>query len=188
MKSSVILLLAVLASTAACAGSATRQDVPRPTLVTPLGLEPPPIYALLGFRDKIELNSAQINALDSIAIYTHDQNEPLIRTLRDSSSAPRNRAGMIVAGEQQSILGKIRTNNKQAATSVAELLTPEQEEAVCTVFEDARQERMDRLHDAVGNRNRNRRRGEVSGEAADSILALGLNVWPWCGQGSGNSD
>ena len=92
-----------------------------PTMVTPLMLEPPPIYSILGFRDKIQLTSAQITSLDSIATWVHDQNVPLIQELREKASPTRNQVGLVIPDEQKP---KLELAFKQAAEAMGPAQEP----------------------------------------------------------------
>jgi hypothetical protein len=140
-------------------------------------LEPPPIYSILGFRDKIELTSAQITSLDSIATWVHDQNLQLIQELREESSPTRNQIGMVVPDELRPALDSVRTNNRAAAAAVGKVLTPTQQQSACQIFEEQARER-----DSDRNRgNGPRPRTSRLGTEADSILANARrSVWPFC--------
>jgi hypothetical protein len=147
-----------------------------PTMITPLMLEPPPVYSLLGFREKLELTSAQITSLDSIATGVHDQNGPLIDQLREQAIPTRNQVGLVIPDEMGPTLESVRKNNRDAATAVGRVLTPEQQKSVCEILEEQRQER-----DGRGGRRAQPRRSSRLGTEADSILASARrSVWPWC--------
>jgi len=163
-----------------CSASTSRNagDGPNmPTMVTPLMLEPPPIYSILGFRDKIQLTSEQITSLDSIATRVHDQNVPLIRELREKASPTRNQVGMVIPDELRPALDSVRANNRSAATAVGKVLTPPQQQSACQIFEEQAQERDNDRRRGNGPRPRTSRLGSE----ADSILASARrSVWPFC--------
>jgi hypothetical protein len=144
-------------------------------MVTPLMLEPPPVYSLLGFRDKLELTPAQITSLDSIATAVHDQNAPLIDSLRANATPTRSQVGLLIPDEYRSTLDAVRKNNRDAATAAGKVLTPEQQTSACQIFEEQRQ---DRERDERTGRTR---RPSRLGSEADSILASARrSVWSWC--------
>jgi hypothetical protein len=60
-------------------------------MVSPLTLEPPPIYALLGYRTDLELTSEQVAALDSVAEEARDESAPLLRELEERTDNGRQR-------------------------------------------------------------------------------------------------
>jgi hypothetical protein len=163
-----------------CSASTSRNagDGPNmPTMITPLMLEPPPIYSILGFRDKIQLTSEQITSLDSIATQVHDQNVPLIRELREKASPTRNQIGMVIPDELRPALDSVRANNRAAATAVGKVLTPPQQQSACQIFEEQAQERENDRNRGNGPRPRTSRLGSE----ADSILASARrSVWPFC--------
>lgn len=168
MKRSLILLSIGLA---ACT-SASAPAGPPPSLVTPLMLQPPPVYALLGYRERLQLSSEQINGLDSIAVNLKEENDELIDELEERSSLTRNQSALIVDEEGRPILEQIRDNNREAAEAVGRLLTSEQQTTACDIFRMDRRER--------GRRERPRIRG-ADQAAADSIWrSLEARTWPWC--------
>ena len=154
-----------------------------PTMVTPLMLQPPPIYSILGFRDKIQLTSAQITSLDSLATWVHDQNLPLIQDLREKATPTRNQVGLIIPDSLRSKLDAVRANNRTAAAGVGKVLTPTQQQSACQIFEEQAQDRNDR---GRGNGSPRPRTSRLGSEA-DSILASARrSVWPFCrGNGAG---
>lgn len=148
-----------------------------PTMITPLMLQPPPIYSILGFRDKIQLTSAQITSLDSIATWVHDQNLPLIQQLREKATPTRNQIGLVIPDEQKPTLDAVRANNRTAAAAVGKVLTPAQQQSACEIFAEQAQERNDRGRGDGGVRPRSSRLGSE----ADSILASARrSTWPFC--------
>lgn len=176
MKRNLMILTVGLS---ACA-TGPAPEGPAPTLVTPTMLQPPPIYALIGHRDRLELTSEQIEQLDSIAVNLEDRNEDLIDELEERSMPTRNQSGMVVDEEGKPVLEEIRDNNRKASEAVGRLLTSDQQESTCELF------------DLDDERRRDRRRPRVRGadeEAADSIWAmLESGVWPWCGEVGGDDE
>jgi hypothetical protein len=176
-RSPLLLLLAV----SACSSAATPAGPP-PSLVTPLMLQPPPIYALLGYRERLELTTEQIVGLDSIAMGLKDENDDLIHELEEKSSLTRSQTALIVGDEGKPVLEQIRENNRGAAEAVGRLLTSEQQETTCDLF------RLERNESGRRGRQQRERRG-VDQAAADSIWrALESRTWPWCGAAPASGD
>jgi hypothetical protein len=186
MKAYAVVMLAGLA---ACGGSSSsrpndRPDPNQPTIVTPFMLQPPPVYALLGFRDRLSLSSQQITSLDSIATSVHEENQPLIDELQQNAQQSRNRVGLLVSPDSRPTLQKIRQNNRDAARAVGELLNPQQQTTACDLFNEERDDRRSRVRDAM----RERGMGETSQRQremrrrleGDSTLQMEVRVWPWC--------
>ena len=176
-RSPLLLLLAV----SACSSASTPAGPP-PSLVTPLMLQPPPIYALLGYRERLELTTEQIVGLDSIATGLKDRNNDLIEELEEKSSLTRSQTALIVGDDGKPVLEQIRENNRGAAEAVGRLLNSEQQESTCDLFRLERDER--------GRRGRAQReqRG-VDQAAADSIWrSLEARTWPWCGADAASGD
>jgi hypothetical protein len=176
-RSPLLLLLAV----SACSSASTPAGPP-PSLVTPLMLQPPPIYALLGYRERLELTTEQIVGLDSIATGLKEENDDLIEELEEKSSLTRSQTALIVGDEGKPVLEQIRENNRGAAEAVGRLLTSEQQESTCDLFRLERDERSRR------GRQQRERRG-VDQAAADSIWrSLESRTWPWCGAAPARGD
>lgn len=172
----MVLVLPVLA---ACGSAGATTGAP-PALVTPTMLQPPPIYALIGHRDRLDLSSDQIEDLDSIAVGLRAQNDSLVDQLQGSAIPSRNQMGFLIDDVGRPILEQIRVNNRDASTAVGRLLSEEQQTATCDLFRPAGSER--------GRNARPRVRG-ADPSAADSIWrALESRVWPWCGQTSVEED
>ncbi|HEX6927127.1 MAG TPA: hypothetical protein VF167_17010 [Longimicrobiaceae bacterium] len=169
MKRNLILLTLGLA---AC-GTPAPPPGPGPTVVTPTMLQPPPVYALIGHRDRLELTSQQIEQLDSIAVDLEQKNSDLIDELEERAVPTRNRMGMVLDEEGTPILEQIRDNNRAASEAVGRLLSTTQQAEACELF-------------SLNNRRRERPRIRgADEEEADSIWQmLETRVWPWCGQSS----
>lgn len=174
-------LAGLLLILSACA-SAPDPDAEALEFITPLTLEPPPIYSLLGYRDQLRLESQQVSALDSIAQSNRDVNAPLIDSLRavGREQGGRYSGMMAIDSATQPLLERIRENNRQAVARVGEVLTPEQQATACRLFNEAPDRRRQAQQDA-GRRPPRRGRGT----AEDSISGgVGARVWTWCGGGA----
>lgn len=115
------------------AGCGRRSGPNMEGLLTPLTVEPPPIYALIGARSDLSLTSAQVAGLDSIAIAIQATNRPLIEDLEVVSPPARTGARRITP-EGEPILEQIRANSRQASEGVHALLTESQRAEVCELF------------------------------------------------------
>lgn len=173
-RTSALVLLAVLAGCGPAPDPATA-----PRAVTPLGLEPPPIYSLLGFRQEIGLTSEQITRLDSIAEAVRQENAPLAQQLRERNPPRAQQRGLIlVDSASQPLLNRLRENNLRAAEAVGELLTLEQKETACRLFDRRRDTAALRRQEA--DRARATQRRTPGGLSVDSILGLRPGSWIWC--------
>lgn len=120
-------LAGLIALCAACGPGTPEPDGPAPEQAGEAYLlrDAPPIYALLGYRDQLQLTSEQVIALDTIARRMEEATAPLRQHL------PR-------AGEQAAVptevVAQITANRRRAAEGVHEVLTPEQREQVCRLF------------------------------------------------------
>lgn len=164
------ILASLLLLVAACAPAADPADAPG--IITPLTLEPPPIYALLGYRQDLSLESRQIAALDSIAERIRERNAPLIDSLQ--SMGDRGGRGFIQIDERtEPLLERIRENHRGAMAEVREVLTEEQESTTCRLFSEARSRRI--------QEGRARPRTRTPGTMPDSAArGRGGVVWTWC--------
>lgn len=156
----------------ACGGRRGPVDMER--MLTPLTVEPPPIYAVIGARSDLELTSRQVASLDSIAVAIQAMNRPLIEELQSVSPAARTGVRR-VTDEGEPILDQIRANSRKASEGVHALLTEDQRTEVCTLFD-----RSDN-----GGRNSEGRRGPGAPPAAprDSAMANRPGFgprWYWC--------
>lgn len=173
-KLAVCALLAV----AACGRGIDPND---PTaMVPPLALEPPPIYALLGYRSDLELTSEQVSALDSIAQAVDDSTRAAVAELRRASSENSRYRGMVpITDESRPLLNQVREHHRRAALAVQEVLDEEQEAEVCRLYEPDRAER-ERMRGREGIR---RAQGDDRIRArlgADSLLMTPRSFWSWC--------
>lgn len=178
MRRSALALLALLA---ACGPSYDPATAPR--AVSPLGLEPPPIYSLLGYRQEIGLSSEQITALDSIAEAVRRENAPLVQELRERSPARAQQQGLVVVDSAgQTTLQQLRDNNQRAIAAVGEVLTPEQRTTACRLFDQARRDRMGRRGESDRRTAAERRRMTQMG---DTLWTRARSGWSWCGPAAG---
>ena len=150
--------------------------------VAPLALEPPPVYALIGYRDRLELSSQQVTTLDSLATAVREANGILVDSLEEKAITSNRSPGVLqVNPSERPLLDRIRGNNRGVIERVAELLTPDQEEAVCELYEedlrDIREEQNRRQrtnpNDVWTNRARDNR-------PDTALVVRGFSVWPWC--------
>lgn len=148
--------------------------------VNPLALEPPPVYSLLGYRDRLELTSEQVESLDSIAQAVKRSTDPIIDSLRAVADARGGRArGIIpITDETRPLLEEVRERNFGAARAVQEVLTDEQEDGVCRIVDRRWQEETRR------SRETDRRIPEIA--QRDSALFMPLRGWPWCAPPGGS--
>lgn len=148
--------------------------------VNPLALEPPPIYSLFGYRDRLELTSAQVEALDSIAQAVKRSNDPIVDSLAVVADARTGRGrGIIpISDETRPLLERVRLQNRQAAEAVREVLNDTQAAQVCELVDQQAQDRVRRLGE-----EREARSSRIAPQ--DSALFLPLRGWPWCGPPTG---
>lgn len=161
MKRLLLLPLLVLA---ACGPS---EPALAPEAVSLLSLEPPPVYALLGYRDRLNLTSPQVVALDSIAQQAREANRPANDQLRDPRSTPN-------LEQTRALVEQIRQNNRRAAEGVHAVLTAPQRTETCTLFGGGSEE-----DEPV--RRPPRTQGHPRPSAADTLFAPRRGpVWYWC--------
>ena len=186
MKRYLAALIVVLAG---CGPPATTGGAPL-TLVTPLTIEPPPIYGLLGFRSELNLTSEQVVALDSIAQRVRVETAPLMDQLRERSiQRPQRQPGVFQVGDEgRPVLEEIRETHRQAVAEVEALLTAEQRTTACRVFDVDRTRRGER---PGARRDENRRQEQARRAAGADSLALGWGSrgrsWPWCAPAAADS-
>ena len=182
-------LLGLLVLLAAC--SAQPSPPPGPPAnarmtVLPLALEPPPVYALIGYRDRLELTSQQVTQLDSVATEVRDANALLVDSLEAKAVTTNRAPGVLqINPSERELLQQIRDNTRRAVDQVAEILTAEQEEEVCELYEPDRpttqpRPRREEPEDAF-------RRG-IAMRNDSSLTVRGFSVWPWCNSGGAARD
>jgi hypothetical protein len=141
-------------------------------MVTPLTVGPPPIYALLGYRNELSLTSDQVTALDSIAQTAQEENRTLVEELQATSRERARQPGFFeLTAEGEAVLERIRANQRRAVDGVADLLSEEQQATVCRLFQP-------------GRRNPSARQPPAARAAADTAQARrgpqGPPGWHWC--------
>ena len=177
------LILAALVLAFACSGRPRPEPGAPPAnmrlTVVPLALEPPPVYALIGYRDRLDLTSQQVTTLDSLATAVREENSLLVDSLEERAITSNRAPGVLqVNPAERPILDRIRANNRSVLDRVAELLTPEQETGVCELYEEDvreanRRRPANRQVDPWSNRTRDVRNDS-------SLIVRGFSVWPWC--------
>lgn len=179
------LQIALLAAVAACGAQPAPEPGPPANArmtVLPLALEPPPVYALIGYRDRLELTSQQVTQLDSIATSVQSANSVLIDSLQAKAVTSNRAPGVLqINPSERPLLQQIRDNTRRAVNQVAEVLTPEQETEVCELYEPDRpavtpRQRREEPEDAF-------RRGTSTARNDSSLTVRGFSVWPWCSDG-----
>ena len=148
------------------------------TVVTPLTLEPPPVYGLIGYRTELNLTSQQVVALDSIAQMVRVETAPLIDQLRERSIQRQQQPGVFQVGDEgRPVLEEIRQTHREAVEGVRAILSTEQQAAACRVFD--RDQRRGAARRPQPQRQPQTRRG-----VPQDTLALGwggrAQTWPWC--------
>jgi hypothetical protein len=177
------LTCAALFLLAGCGGPAA----PPPASVAPeAGIDPaalvaPPVYSLLGFRDRLSLTSDQVARLDSIGGWLDVANRRTQAELR-TASADRGQARGGMFGrqapqrspEELALLDSLATNNRAAVESVRETLTEEQRERVCELVRPATEEGM------RGGGRRQQQGGGRDAQPGTMMMMGGRYIWPWC--------
>lgn len=164
-----ILMLAVLGAAACGPGRGGPSGA-----VSPLALQPPPIYSIFGYRDALGLTSEQVETLDSIAQDVKRRNDAVADTLRAIADRRGGRQrGIIPLNEEtRPMLEQVAANNRAAALAVQTTLTEEQQVQVCRLGNDPRRSRA-REHQPP------ERHADIA--PADSTLLMPLiGGWPWC--------
>jgi hypothetical protein len=164
LASPLILLSVAACGAARPGGGAGRAGGPQP----PAGIEPPPIYALLGQRERLELTSEQIAALDSIGIWIDTANSAARATLGpallDGGDPANGGPGRVIPRDSASLAARsvVVANNAAALNGVVAVLKEAQRARVCELFDPER----------VAVRAPERRRRSVAPASG--------NRWPWC--------
>ena len=180
-----IALLALLAACSAQPAPDTGPPANARMTVLPLALEPPPVYALIGYRDRLELTSQQVTQLDSIATSVQTANSALIDSLQAKAVTSNRAPGVLqVNPTERPLLQEIRDNTRRAVDQVEEVLTSAQETEVCELYEPDRptvnRQRRPEPEDAF-------RRGVSSARNDSSLTVRGFSVWPWCNEDDGEA-
>lgn len=150
--------LALLAGCALAPRQASSPNQPPP-------VRAPSVFALLGERERLELTSGQVEALDSIGRWLASETERVAEEL-----APADRAGRAQPDttEVRTRAEAVTAVHAQAIESVEGLLTETQREMVCTI---QREERDERGEDDV----RAPRRSPLDGP-----VGFARARWTWC--------
>ncbi len=173
--------LAVLLVLTGCYAAPDPANAPR--ALPPTAVEPPPVYALLGYRQEIGLTSEQVTALDSIAEAVRRENAPLVQQLRQQNPARAQQRGFIlVDSAAQPALNQLRENNRRASAAVGEVLSPEQRTTACRVLTQSQRDRMARRGAQQQQQTRQRVGGNVV--QADTAWTRGGAGWAWCAPAS----
>jgi hypothetical protein len=176
-------LTGVLLLLTACAGTGMSATSSAPGLAASPW---PPIGALLGNRDALELSSPQVMALDTLAAGLRARNEPLVRHLRLALEEPASeglrppRRGV----ERQRVaatLLQLSANNEAAMAAVADIVDEIQRWRACEILN---RQLVSRWTDEKQERRRYPRgRGGVTWlerDAWDAALGYRAAPWSWC--------
>lgn len=197
--------LGILLLAAGCGGSArpaqNAQPAQPPRPMQPM-IAAPPVYALLGRREELNLTSAQIQVLDSVGTGLQTQNaEPMrqIREIRGDDAYRPRRLDQRDLDRLRPLVDQVRENNRQAQQRVREVLSTEQQQRVCELFREGRDRNREGDRNRVGDRrgtdDRERRpqrtggmRPGMGGMFPDSAMMGPQRVWIFCTgqQGAGN--
>ena len=166
---------------AACAARQTEpgdEAASRPAMIAPLALEPPPVYGIIGFRDRLELSSQQVTALDSVATNARMANSILIDSLAERAITRNNSPMIQVNVPDRPLLQRIRDNNQLVLTDVAEILSTEQETEVCELYNQDEEPDAPRRPTRSPTQTNDAFRRGLEGDTA--IVIRPFSVWPWC--------
>jgi hypothetical protein len=137
----------------------------------------PPVYALIGERQELELTSAQVTSLDSIGAALQAQNGPALAELRDiqqSAGGFRRRPSPEATERARPLIDSVRENNRRSQEAVRALLTQEQRTEVCRMFGSDR-------GDARRREARQQPRQQPRGFGPDTTVNVFRGPWTWCG-------
>jgi hypothetical protein len=135
----------------------------------------PPVNALIGERQELNLTSAQVTALDSIGVALAASNNPAITQLQAlQPSGGFRRTSAADVEKARPLLDSIRENNRRAQEAVRALLTEQQRADVCRMFAPDRREQ--RRRDAAERQARQMPRGRLE---TDTLMAATIFNGPW---------
>jgi hypothetical protein len=162
---------------AACSSS----SAPPPAVTTPQQpwVPTPPVYALIGERQDLNLTSAQVTTLDSIGVALAASNQPAltqIQAMQPSGGFRRTSAADVERARP--LIDSIRENNRRAQERVQALLTEQQRAEVCKMYAPDRAEQ--RRRESAQREARQQPRGRF--EADTMIASLFTGPWSWCGR------
>ena len=157
------LFIGSLVILAGCAG-------PAPSTITPSGPPPvraPSVYGLLGERERLDLTSAQVEALDSIGRWLAAETDEI-----EDELAPPERAGRVQpdSAEAATFRDAVTAAHVHAIEGVEALLTAEQREVVCEIQREERDERRESRGD----------RARPAPFGAGRAMAPARARWTWC--------
>jgi len=170
MRKAICLLGLALA---ACGSPAPRQ-APEPG---PTPVARPPVYALLGYREQLQLTSAQIAALDSIGSHLESANRPVLDRLagvRRGVEPPRTQE------EYVSLLTQVYANNRAGQDAVRELLSEAQRTRTCELFRATAEEQRRAERRNANRASDPRTRRDRMGTPSDTVAFSSTGVWSWC--------
>jgi hypothetical protein len=139
----------------------------------------PPVYALIGERQDLNLTSAQVTTLDSIGVALAASNQPAltqIQSMQPTGGFRRTSAADVERARP--LIDSIRENNRRAQQRVQALLTEQQRTDVCKMYAPDRAEQ--RRRESAQREARQQPRGRFE---ADTMMAtLFSGPWSWCGR------
>ncbi|MGI9181708.1 MAG: hypothetical protein ACR2H9_14545 [Longimicrobiaceae bacterium] len=134
-------------------------------------LQSPPVFALIGARERLELTAEQISVLDSIGRWNSSANDAVVRDARVREMRPGDPT-------MDSVARIIRQNNLQAGRGVETLLSDEQRREVCELFRP--EGRRDGRAAPRGAQDRPRAGAQGRAGRQGMMDDRSLSVWPWC--------
>jgi hypothetical protein len=144
----------------------------------------PPVYALIGERQELNLTSAQVTTLDSIGVALAAQNSPALRQIQEMQPTGSFRRTSAADVERaRPLIDSIRENNRRAQEAVRVLLSEQQRTDVCRMYAPDRAEQ--RRREAAQRDARQLPRGRF--EADTVVAALFSGPWSFCRPGQGTS-
>ncbi|MET0398541.1 MAG: hypothetical protein ABW277_17235 [Longimicrobiaceae bacterium] len=135
----------------------------------------PPVYALIGERQELNLTSVQVTALDSIGVALAASNNPAltqIQALQPSGGFRRTSAADVE--KARPLIDSIRENNRRAQEAVRTLLTEQQRADVCKMYAPDRAEQ--RRRENAQRQAREMPRGRFE---SDTVMAASIFSGPW---------
>jgi hypothetical protein len=183
-----VLTIIPIALFAACAPAAApaRSFAPQARV----DAQVPPVRALLRERERLALTAEQVVALDSISREWQAANDALARRLGAVKGRRPNPFRVALA---RPALGLIAENDRRAAQSAAQVLSPRQRRTVCSV-QRLRVEVAEHAGAVKADAGPRRsladkpHQGERSGLARASRRGDTQRAWPWCAADAPASD
>ncbi|HEV2149409.1 MAG TPA: Spy/CpxP family protein refolding chaperone [Longimicrobiaceae bacterium] len=162
-----------LLALAACSSAPPASQAPPQQAWVPT----PPVYALIGQRQDLNLTSAQVTALDSIGAALQRQNSPMLTELRELQQASggfRRRPSPEATERARPLIDSLRENNRTAQEAVRALLSEEQRTRVCRISGPDRD-------DARRRQARQQQQPRQRGIGPDTTVNVFRGPWTWCG-------